>query len=62
MSEEADDVYYDRREIHSREFQAYSVEQRIYYVPIDEVRYYLISYTLYGVLPIQAQIQFRLEE
>jgi hypothetical protein len=32
------DQYKERVDIHDREFQKYSIENRIYYVPVDEVR------------------------
>ena len=39
MAEEADSEYTDTIEVHGREFQRYSYENGIYYVPVDEVSY-----------------------
>lgn len=37
MAEDADTDYYETVEIHEREFQRYSIENAVYFVPVDIV-------------------------
>jgi hypothetical protein len=33
-------------DIHNRQFQRYSIENRIYHIPVDEVRHLLVVYVV----------------
>jgi hypothetical protein len=37
MAEDGDTDYYETVEIHERDFQRYSIENKLYFVPIDIV-------------------------
>jgi hypothetical protein len=41
-------------DIHNRQFQKYSIENRIYHIPVDEVRHLLV---LYVVVPGSCQVK-----